>query len=159
MAQIVLCLPYPLIGCAQARRVWFRSFMVLLHPLRDGCLRLQLCPFCGSGSIPLFFDNERPGLHLQPGAFVFAGKLMGRDRNDMEKPPLARAAAVLVFAHAPLAGRDSSSRSSYRPCWHFNPRAPCGARRSRPHGRRPETEFKQLKIDCSTSALLRKRLA
>ena len=136
VAQIVLCLPYPLIGCAQARRVWFRSFMVLLHPLRDGCLRLQLCPFCGSGAIPLFFDNKRPGLHLQPGAFVFAGKLMGRDRNHMEKPPLARAAAVLVFAHAPLAGRDR-----------------------RAHGRRSETEFKQLKIDCSTSALLRKRLA
>ena len=68
VAQIVLCLPHPLIGCAQARRAWFRSFMVLLHPLRDGCLRLQLCPFCGSEAIPRFFDSKRPVLYQQHGA-------------------------------------------------------------------------------------------
>jgi hypothetical protein len=53
--------------CAGAESVVL-VFHGALHPLRDGCLRLQICPFCGSGSIPLFFDNERPGLHLQPGA-------------------------------------------------------------------------------------------
>lgn len=60
----------PLIGCAQARRAWFRSFMVLLHPLRDGCLRLQLRPFCGSGPIPHFFDSKRPVLQVQHGALL-----------------------------------------------------------------------------------------
>ena len=75
------------------------------HPLRDGCLRLQICPFCGSGSIPLFFDNKRPGLHQQPGALVFAGRFRGRDRDRMEKPPLLEpTAAVLMFASHPLRG-------------------------------------------------------
>ena len=137
--------------CAGAESVVL-VFHGALHPLRDGCLRLQICPFCGSGSIPLFFDNERPGLHQQPGALVFAGKLGGLDRNRMEKPPLLfQAAAVLMIAsrplrgatqqcdqhghdtaisiHAPLAGRDNGRRRAVRPHRHFNPRAPCGARR------------------------------
>jgi len=42
--------------------------MVLLHPLRDGCLRLQLRPFCGSEAIPRFFDSKRPVLYQQHGA-------------------------------------------------------------------------------------------
>ena len=107
-----------------------------LHPLRDGCLRLQICPFCGSGSIPLFFDNERPRLLMQPGALVFAGRFRGRDRDRMEKPPLLEpTAAVLMFAshplrgatvnnilkrerleisiHAPLAGRDEKEFECY----------------------------------------------
>ena len=136
--------------CAGAESV-VPVFHGALHPLRDGCLRLQICPFCGSGSIPLFFDNERPGLLMQPGALVFAGNLRGRDRDRMEKPPpLFQAAAVLMFAsrplrgatqqcdqhghdtaisiHAPLAGRDGYAQAELRGRQHFNPRAPCGAR-------------------------------
>ena len=74
--------------CAGAESV-VPVFHGALHPLRDGCLRLQICPFCGSGSIPLFFDNKRPGLHLQPGALVFAGRFRGRDRDRMDFNPRA----------------------------------------------------------------------
>ena len=36
-----------------------------------------------------------------------------------------------ISTHAPLAGRDAKVKSSMRNNLHFNPRAPCGARRSR----------------------------
>ena len=104
--------------CAGAESV-VPVFHGALHPLRDGCLRLQICPFCGSGSIPLFFDNKRPGLHQQPGALVFAGNLRGRDRNRMDFNPRAPCGARLesciclqscglISIHAPLAGRDDA---------------------------------------------------
>ena len=35
-----------------------------------------------------------------------------------------------ISIHAPLAGRDLDSVGASRPAYHFNPRAPCGARRS-----------------------------
>ena len=46
---------------------------------------------------------------------------------------LARGAVIppnKISTHAPLAGRDSRRRSRRRLPAHFNPRAPCGARRS-----------------------------
>ena len=142
--------------CAGAESVVL-VFHGAFHPLRDGCLRLQICPFCGSGSIPLFFDNERPGLHQQPGALVFAGNLSGRDRNHMEKPPpLETAAAVLMFTsrplrgatndvlaalpdgtisiHAPLAGRDAASGVDHL-LTHISIHAPLAGRDMKWHGR------------------------
>ena len=36
-----------------------------------------------------------------------------------------------ISTHAPLAGRDERSSKKSIPLWHFNPRAPCGARHDR----------------------------
>ena len=53
--------------CAGAESV-VSVFHGAFHPLRDGCLRLQLRPFCGSEPIPHFFDSKRPVLYQQHGA-------------------------------------------------------------------------------------------
>ena len=37
----------------------------------------------------------------------------------------------LISTHAPLAGRDHYRKHWLAAYWHFNPRAPCGARPQR----------------------------
>ena len=52
--------------------------------------------------------------------------LAGRDLGA-----LASKSKVAISIHAPLAGRDSTAGYLILPASHFNPRAPCGARRGR----------------------------
>ena len=46
-----------------------------------------------------------------------------------------------ISIHAPHAGRDISARSARRRRWHFNPRAPCGARLRSRRGTTGHSEF------------------
>ena len=114
------------------------------HPWRTTCGRGYFNPRAPCGA--------RPGDHLRPqdGEPISThAPLAGRDtrflRNSdriIEFQPtrplrgatwscLFIARAVLISTHAPLAGRDGACKREGAGRWHFNPRAPCGARQQK----------------------------
>ena len=63
---------------------------------------------------------------VKPFFISIHAPLAGRDAV----PRLPRPALAIISIHAPLAGRDPAPCSSRPRARYFNPRAPCGARRS-----------------------------
>ena len=89
VAQIVLCLPHPLIGCAQARRALFRSFMVLSTRCATAA--------CASRFV-LSADRDRSRFSLitsAPGCISSPGRLC-------------------VLSKPRLAGHDASARQAVK---------------------------------------------
>ena len=73
---------------------------------------------------------------LWQGRFQSTRPVRGATRNSTAAP-----CVVLVSIHAPRAGRDTPCATSEIPCGSFNPRAPCGARRSGGRSRNSSTGF------------------
>ena len=74
---------------------------------------------------PLRGATDRTSQNILDEAISTHAPLAGRDELSafIEKK-------IGISTHAPLAGRDFPSRRITPACWYFNPRAPCGARRS-----------------------------
>ena len=98
------------------RRLLFGKFQST-HPLRGATvlLRISILP-------KRLFQSTHP----LRGATI-KGKAGGKAR--------------IISIHAPLAGRDLTMAKFRLSTGHFNPRAPCGARRRRSTRRRPTTRF------------------
>ena len=110
-----------------------RPTMISIHAPRAG--RDAAPPFGGS--------SGRISIHA-PRA--------GRD------PPVTACSGTLAISiHAPRAGRDFTGKQPYRSYWHFNPRAPCGARLHRPVRRASEQDFNP-RAPCGARLLLPRKL-
>ena len=94
-----------------ARRIifWPCPFRTYFNPRAPcGARRLSASPLAGS----VYISTHAP--------------LAGRDHNAL----FEKINKELISTHAPLAGRDASASVSSSSPSHFNPRAPCGARRT-----------------------------
>ena len=116
------------------------AFQIQFQPTRP--LRGATCPLRSYLPAGYYFNPRAPcGARLarydhtyQQGIISTHAPLAGRDMRGDD----AARAAFYISTHAPLAGRDSSISYYFSNLIrYFNPRAPCGARRSVSRASRP----------------------